>query len=49
LYPKCPHDHGGYIRCDDVDECHKKANKFGGDIRYLNDIEIGRFINSNKK
>jgi len=40
----CPHDHGGYIRCNDVDNCQKRACKFGGDIRHLRNIEARRFI-----
>lgn len=39
----CPHDHGGYIRCDDVDNCRKHACRFGGDPKHLNDIDARRF------
>jgi len=46
---KCPHDHGGYIRCNDVDACRKRACKFGGNMNFLNNIEARRFVNSNKK
>lgn len=39
----CPHDHGGYIRCNDVDDCQKRASKYGGDIRHLRNIDARRF------
>ena len=41
--PVCPHDHGGYIRCDDVDTCRRKAVRFGGDPSHLNNIDARRF------
>jgi len=48
--PECPHDHGGYIRCDDVDTCRKTVSKTGGDIKYLNSIFARRFtLNSTNK
>lgn len=41
--PECPHDHGGYIRCDDVDKCRKTACRYGGNMEYLNNIDARRF------
>jgi len=42
--PTCPHDHGGYIRCDDEYECRRRVCKCPADTRRLNDIPARQFI-----